>query len=188
MMHVKNRDFIEKLSNIGVKDGDIIYIHSQLFGIGMVEGARNSEELCQNVLQNFLELVGHKGTLVVPTFTTKIARTGQPFYSDSSVCDTGTFSEFVRKQKNSIRSLHPINSVTALGPLSHEICENVAATNYGYETPFHRMLKLNAKAVNVGFANRFSNSWHHHAETSLNLPYLYNKLLDIEVWQGEKKN
>ena len=98
MMQIKKRDFIKKLSDIGVKDGDIIYIHSQLFGIGMVGEAQTSEELCQNVLQSFLELVGRTGTLVVPTFTTKIAQKGQPFYADSTGCDTGAFSEFIRKQ------------------------------------------------------------------------------------------
>ena len=138
------------------------------------------------MLDTFTSVIGPEGTLVVPTFTTTVARNGGSFHLNKTSCDTGIFAEFVRKNHKSTRSLHPINSVAALGPLAGQICEDVASTNYGFETPFHRMLRADAKAVNLGFNHRFSNSWHHHAETTLNLPYLYNKLLDIEVWAGTK--
>ena len=182
-----NKELHKALMDIGLSSGDTVYVHSQLFGLGFIGNAKNADELCSNVLDAFKSVIGPDGTLVVPTFTTTVARNGGSFHLNKTSCDTGIFAEFIRKKNKSARSLHPINSVAALGPLAGQICENVASTNYGFETPFHRMLDIDAKAVNLGFSHRFSNSWHHHAETTLNLPYLYNKLLDVEVWDGKKK-
>ena len=182
-----SKDLQKTLVDIGVSYGDTVYVHSQLFGLGVIDNVQSSDELCQIILDTFKNVIGPDGTLVVPTFTTMVTRNGGYFNLSKTSCDTGIFAEFIRKKKKSTRSLHPINSVAALGPLAGQICEDVSSTNYGFETPFHRMLDIDAKAVNLGFNNRFSNSWHHHAETTLSLPYLYNKLLDVEVWQGEKK-
>ena len=187
MTNQVNKELYEALLNIGLSSGDTVYVHSQLFSLGPICNAQNADELCRIVLDTFTSVIGPEGTLVVPTFTTTVARCGGSFHLNKTSCDTGIFAEFVRKNQKSTRSLHPINSVAALGPLAGQICEDVASTNYGFETPFHRMLRADAKAVNLGFNHRFSNSWHHHAETTLNLPYLYNKLLDIEVWQGQKR-
>ena len=182
-----NNELHKALVNVGLSSGDTVYVHSQLFSLGLIGNAKNAGELCRIILDTFTSVIGSGGTLVVPTFTSTVARNGGSFHLSKTSCDTGIFAEFIRKEKKSTRSLHPINSVAALGPLAGQICEDVASTNYGFETPFHRMLVIDAKVVNLGFNNRFSNSWHHHAETTLNLPYLYNKLLDVEVWQEKKK-
>lgn len=174
----------EALSAVGLGRGDVVYLHSQLFGLGMMAGVRSGEAMCAEVLGAFRDVIGDEGTLAVPTFTTTVARLGQTFVLEETPADTGLFAEYVRTRAGAVRSLHPMNSVTALGPAADTICRNVSAANYGAETPFTRMLDLDAKAVNLGFSDRFSNSWHHLAEAMLGLPYLYNKLLSLEVVAG----
>lgn len=187
-MHINPPSLCEALEKVGLRSGDVVYIHCQLFGIDPIPGVDSGTKMCGAILRAFQNVLGPSGTIVTPTFTTRnVGRYGSPFVLETTPADTGLFPEYVRTQKGSLRSLHPINSVAGIGPAAEYICKNLSRTNYGAETPFSRMLELDAKAVNIGFSNRFSNSWHHHAEAELNLPYLYNKLLGIDVWADGKQ-
>jgi aminoglycoside N3'-acetyltransferase len=180
-------DLTRAIVAVGLSRGDTVYLHSRLFSLGMLEGSQTKEQLCAATYRAFREVIGEEGTLVVPTFTTDLGRNGGTFVLEASPCDTGILAEFVRTLPRSVRSLHPINSVCAIGPKAEAICLDVSSTNYGLDTPYDRMLRFGAKAVNLGFSDRFSNSWHHHVEAALGLPYLYNKLLDIDVEANGRK-
>ena len=179
-----NKELHKALMDIGLSSGDTVYVHSQLFGLGFIGNAQNADELCSIVLDAFTSVIGPDGTLVVPTFTTAVGRSGGSFHLSKTSCDTGIFAEFIRKKKNSIRSLHPINSVAALGPLAGQICENVASTNYGFETHSIGLTSMQKKIWVLAIAFKLMAP---PCETTLNLPYLYNKLLDVEVWHGKTK-
>tara|TARA_B100000029_G_scaffold490534_1_gene549655 strand:- start:796 stop:1641 length:846 start_codon:yes stop_codon:yes gene_type:complete len=176
---ITGEDIFNCLCQLGVVKGDTIFVHSQIFSLGEVKGGASSSTICNIIYSSFRKAVGLSGTIVVPTFTTNIARSGGVFDLDKSPSDTGIFTEYIRLLTGSYRSIHPINSVSANGPNAQTICENLSSTNYGAETAFDRMLSLDVKVINLGFSSRWSNSFHHHAETVLGLPYLYNKLLNI---------
>jgi aminoglycoside 3-N-acetyltransferase len=183
MNEYTNADLIQVLRKIGLAKGDIVYLHSQFFSLGRMSGCRNGNELCEQIKEAFFSVITDEGTLVVPTFTTQTARYGTPFVLEETKCMTGMFSEYIRCCCEAVRSLHPINSVVALGKQSKQICNDVSASNYGIGSPFDRMLKMGAKSVNIGL-ERFSNSWFHYLEAVYCVPYLYNKLLDVEVYQN----
>ena len=50
----------------------------------------------------------------------------------------------------------PSFSVTALGKNRKKICSNNSLNNYGYNSPYHRLLKLNAKIINFGIPPVFN--------------------------------
>ena len=57
-------DFVRGFKEIGIKQGDVVLIHSAMRTIGCdVQGGP------QTVVDALLEVVGKRGTLVVPTFT-----------------------------------------------------------------------------------------------------------------------
>ena len=51
------------LRALGLKSSDILFVHSSLSSIGYVDGG------AQTVVDALLDVLGPKGTLVVPTFT-----------------------------------------------------------------------------------------------------------------------
>jgi len=171
------------LSEIGLRRGDVIYLHSRLFALGLLEDASSKEAMCAAIFGAIREVLGPEGTLVVPTFTTQTARLGEPYVHEETPCMTGVFCEYLRHLPEAVRSLHPINSVCAWGERAHDICDDVGRGNYGLDSPYDRMRQIGAKAVNLGLA-RCSNSWHHSLETQYGVPYLYNKLLNIDVFKA----
>lgn len=186
MQDYTTKDLKKALKRIGIKKGDLIYVHSSLFGLGRMPNMGSRDELCEQIFNALIDVITPQGTLVVPTFTTQTARYGVPFELEKTECMTGIFSEYIRCLPDSLRSLHPINSVAAWGQHKQAVCKDVSVSNYGLDSPFDRMLKLDAKSISIGL-KYFSNSWHHYLESVYCLPYLYNKVLDVEVYQAGKK-
>lgn len=173
------------LKKLGLNRGDTVYFHSCLLSLGKLVEAISKEDLCQRIVDVIINIIGTEGTIVVPTFTTETARYGRPFDLENTACDTGVLAEFIRTKESSIRSLHPINSVTAYGVNADLICSNVAKSNYGLDSPYDRMRSLGTKCVNLGM-DFLSNSWYHYLESIYCVPHIYNKLLDIPVFSNQK--
>ena len=93
-------------------------------------------------------------------------------------------AEFVRKQKNSIRSMHPFNSHSSVGAHSKYICLDNSKNSFGAETPKDRMLKINTKYLSVGLPPRLTCSYIHHVELLMGVPYRYTK----EFYHPIKRN
>ncbi|MBT7304255.1 MAG: hypothetical protein HN849_32275, partial [Victivallales bacterium] len=55
-------DIAQGLRGLGLKDGDVVLLHSSLASIGRVGGGADA------VIDAFLAVIGASGTLVVPTF------------------------------------------------------------------------------------------------------------------------
>lgn len=186
MKTYKVEELVEAIRNVGVKKGDVVYVHSRLFSLGMMEGVKSKEDLCKKVTGAFTDVLGDEGTLVLPAFTTNVARSGGTFIVEETKCDTGILPEYLRLESASVRSCHPINSVVAVGKRAAEICLNVSTSNYGFNSPYHRMLEMGAKSINLGLM-RYSNSWYHYLEGHFCVPYVYNKILDIPVYKDGRK-
>ena len=183
MKKYTQKELEHSFKKIGLCKGDVVYVHSRLFTLGMMENVKSKEELCGRVLESIFEVITDSGTIVVPAFTTQTARYGVPFILEETKCMTGMFSEYVRCHKDSIRSLHPVLSVAAIGKYKNEICVNASSSNWGLDSPYDRMFKMGSKTLNLGLVP-FHNTFFHYIETLYNLPYLYNKLLNIDVYQN----
>ena len=64
-MSVSKSDIIQSLKELGLRQGDIVLVHSSLKSFGYVEGGADT------VIDAFLEVVGETGTLVMPTLSIK---------------------------------------------------------------------------------------------------------------------
>ncbi|MDU9048389.1 MAG: AAC(3) family N-acetyltransferase [Candidatus Electrothrix sp. Rat3] len=72
------------------------------------------------------ELLGETGTLIVPTHSWSLCNTSKVFDIKRTPSETGPFTEYIRKQKSSVRQLHPFSSSTALGKEAMAICANTS--------------------------------------------------------------
>lgn len=66
MRTVSKKDIVEGLREIGLKEGDIVIVHTSLKSMGYVCGG------AQTVIEALIEVVTSEGTIVMPTQSWKI--------------------------------------------------------------------------------------------------------------------
>jgi len=157
--------------------------------LGPVKNVSNKIEFCETYYNAIRDVIGDDGTLVVPTYTSQVGREGINFILEETPCMTGIFSEHIRKKDTSTRSIHPINSLTSIGPNQSYICENNSTSDFGWDSPFDRLNNLKCKVISIGLTAAFSLGILHYIEALFGLPYRYNKILDVDtIVNGKKDN
>ena len=68
------------------------------------------------------EVLGPKGTIVIPTFTYSATK-GKPFIVEETPSTVGDLTEFFRKQPGVLRSCDPIFSVAVRGSKAEEFAD-----------------------------------------------------------------
>jgi aminoglycoside 3-N-acetyltransferase len=173
-------DLAAALRDLGLGRGDIALVNGQWFALGRMEAASTRSDLAASIMGSIFDVIGDVGTLVVHTYSTQTARFGTPFVYERTRCINGMFPQYVLERPDALRSLHPINSFTALGHAQRDICADVSASNYGHDSPLDRMFHHDAWIVTVAM-DFASNAFIHYLETIYGVPYTYNKLLDVPV-------
>ena len=106
--------------------------------------------------------------------------------SRKTKCTSGEFSDYMRKKRGSLRSHHPVFSVTAVGKYKKYLCSNNSFHNYGYNSPYHKFLELDGKVLNLAM-HPCLNPFLHVAEFLIGVPYYYNKLTKVDYYKNNKK-
>jgi len=167
---VTGKDIEEGLRDLGLKSGDIVLVHSSLSSFGRVEGGADA------VVDAILSVLGHEGTLVVPTFN----YAPDPFDPELTPSLLGVITETVRKRPEARRSLHPTHSVAAIGPHTEAIVSWHENTNsFGEGSALRKLLEMNGKVMLIGVTHTTS-SMIHVAEEIVGVPYL-NRVRQVTV-------
>jgi len=170
---------LEKIKNdliaIGVKNGDLLYVHSSMKKVGMIDGSMN------DVVKVFLNVLGDNGTLAAPVHTySYVGRDVPPFNRIESKSTCGIFSETVRNYPGAKRSGHASHSTSAVGRLAEFITENHDPESaLGYCSPLHRLYRSGGKILLLG-VSQSSNTIIHLAEFLSDVPYVYKSY--CEEW------
>lgn len=173
------KQLVDAIHGIDIEEGDSVLIHNKLDSIGALDIGNDREQILQFYLSAFQEVLGDKGTILVFTAFYKYARYGIPFILEESPAETGVFSEYVRTHPKSIRSLHPIFSVTALGARANEFCAGPHYEAYGYDSPLGRMHRANVKMVSLGAGGY---TFVHYIESVYGVPHQYTKIYNTPVY------
>ena len=158
----------DDLKNIGVREGGLVYVHSSMKKVGWIEEGVAAFALA------FAELLGHGGTLAVPTHTySYVGRDTPPYDPATSQGETGSFPEAVRKLPGALRSGHASHSSAAVGRLSGYLTANHDLSEaLGYESPLARVYRSGGKILLLGVGNN-SNTIIHLAEFITDVPYVF---------------
>jgi aminoglycoside 3-N-acetyltransferase len=148
---VTQSQIIEQLNEIGLKNGDVVMLHSSLSKIGYVEGG------AQKVIDSILKVIGNEGTLVMPAFPAigfnyDYLMTNPVFDILNTPSKMGIITEVFRNMKQVKRSLHPTDSVCALGKQADYLIKDHynQSTPYNQNSPFYRLCELKAKIILIG--------------------------------------
>ena len=178
-------ELVEALSKSGVSSGDVVHVQSDLRRIGPVDCPPHREGMLQFYLSAFQELLGRQGTLTVCTAFEDYGRYATPFIREESPSLTDAFSEYVRTRPGAVRSVHPIVSVTGIGARAGEICGDAHFDGFGYDSPWGRLHRVNARIMTLGMGTEHDGTtFFHYIESVYSVPYKYTKIFTAPVFSG----
>ncbi|MGB0454919.1 MAG: AAC(3) family N-acetyltransferase [Bacteriovoracaceae bacterium] len=170
---------VEKLfKSLGLESGDTALIHSDIMSLGLVEKGPDG------IIEAFFNVTGPEGNLVVPEFSFSFCK-GEVFNPKNAPPITGAFSKHFLKRSDSIRSINPNHSFSAIGAKASELMDAKGKSSFGEETVFTNLLNQDAKVLLLG---TFKNSFLHYSEKRFGVEYRYDKvfkgLIQIENQDG----
>jgi NAD(P)-dependent dehydrogenase (short-subunit alcohol dehydrogenase family)/aminoglycoside N3'-acetyltransferase len=165
---INQTDLESGLRKSGLEKGDVVLLHSSFKSFGDVEGGP------QTVVNAFLSVLGKEGTLIVPTFNFDFSSTGKPWNVKTTPSHMGVISEFVRKNDQSNRILHPIYSFSIIGNLANELGSLRYKSSYGADSLFAKLRELNGKIMQIDSVNK-GTTFFLHVEEMEGCNYRYLK-------------
>ncbi len=179
------------LRRLGIKEGDLLLVHSSLSGCGYITGGARS------IIAALLQAVGPTGTLLFPTFTRPYIYLGdvvnkaynyRPFDSaDPSQIWVGAVPQAFREQfPDCPRSRHLTHSWAGLGPLAekclnqHQPCDPPA----GESSPLALACQHQGKVLYFG-CSLASTTFLHYLETHCQMPFLQPAICRRKTPEGE---
>jgi aminoglycoside 3-N-acetyltransferase len=182
---VDSKELAEALARLGVVAGDLILVHSDLRPFGLPQKCTSEEDILNFWFKAFKEILGPKGTLAVPAYFYEFARVGEPFHVDSSPVSKplGVFSSYVNTHPHRVRSLNPLQSISAVGYRAQALCGHESFAGYGVTSPWHHLRKLRGKIVFIGTTLQ-PMTYVHHIEQQFGVPHLYTKIYPYPVFKN----
>jgi aminoglycoside 3-N-acetyltransferase len=150
-------DFAHILADdLNLAAGDLVYVHSGMDGLNLTFPFYRILFLIQ-------EIIGPGGTVVFPTYPNhrissyEWLKQGNVFDIRRTPSYTGILTEFARRQRKAIRSLHPTKSVCAIGPAAAELTSTHHLSPYPYDTnsPYHKLIGGGGKIIGLGTTTNY---------------------------------
>jgi aminoglycoside 3-N-acetyltransferase len=170
---------------LGITKGSIVFIHSSVDNLNI-----KFESL--RLLEILLETVGKEGTLVFPCwhFTYRAEdylKSGKVFDVRRSPSALGMLSEMARRYPGAKRSLHPINSIVAIGKNAEAIIETHHTDIYpcGEKSPYYLAMQMGGTIAGIGVNANFM-SFVHCPEDVIKLKFPIKTRLD-QVFEAQVK-
>ncbi len=168
-----------------ITKGSIVFIHSSVDNLNIRFDALR-------VLEILLDTVGEEGTLVFPCwhFTYRAEdylRSGKIFDVRRSPSTLGMLSEMARRYPGAKRSLHPVNSIVAIGKNAAIITGSHHTDIYpcGEKSPYYLAMQLGGSIVGIGVNANFL-SFVHCPEDIMKEQFPIKTRLD-EVFEAKVK-
>ena len=138
-------DIVEGLNSLGLKRGDVVFAHTSLKSFGHVRGG------AKTVVRAALDVLGKNGTWVVPTFSNYFwDDPDQVWDRENTPSKMGIITETVRTWPHARRSRHAPHPISAIGNYAEDLTDRDNLTDFAFDSPFRRLIELNAWIVLVG--------------------------------------
>jgi aminoglycoside 3-N-acetyltransferase len=148
---ITKADLIHAFQSIGIEKGDVLLVHSSLSAIGYVENGP------KDVVDALLEAIGVYGHLLMPnspnaSFQLDYIRQLELFDVENSPSALGAISECFRKLPNAVRSAHPTEPVSCIGPEANWFVSDHFGqlTPYNSHSPFSKVIQRKGKILYLG--------------------------------------
>lgn len=156
-------DILNVMSEMGLKRGSVIIIHSSMKSFYNYRGT--AEELILAIIN----YIGPEGTLCMPSYPYDKDNQDKIFNVKTDASAAGYMSEIFRTKFNSCRSLNKLHSVCAIGKYAKEIVSDHHLSKICFDeySPYFKLYKLNAITFNFGMPKWFLGTIEHVPESIL---------------------
>lgn len=150
---------------LGLVAGDNVIIHSSM-------DALHLSFSFGKILLLVREIIREKGTMLFPTFpklgSYEFLKSGEIFDVRKTPSYMGILTEFARRQREAVRSLHPTKSVCAIGPLARDLTATHSESPYAFDrcSPYYKLAEQGGKIIGLGVSTE-RNSFVHCVEDVL---------------------
>jgi aminoglycoside 3-N-acetyltransferase len=178
-------DLITQFQTIGIKKGDVLLVHSSLSKIGFIENGP------KDFVDALLETVGSEGHILMPnspnaSFQLDYIQQLSVFDVQNDVSKLGAITEYFRKLPNAIRSEHPTEPVSCVGPNAAFFVGNHYGniTPYNEKSPFYKVSQMNGKILYVGVTLDNAGTNLHTLEDAIfdfKFPVYHEEIFDVKV-------
>lgn len=177
-------DLLSALRDAGLRESEDVFIHSNIGFFGRLEGVSSSQELCDRFICALHEVLGPKGTLIVPTFTYSFCHE-EIYDPDTTVSQCGMLAETVRKRPTSLRSADPNFSIAAEGENALFYTKTWSHEAFGAGSFWEKLLSVNGRIACFNFD--CGSTFVHYAEHLSGVSYRYNKAFNgISIQNGKR--
>lgn len=141
---------------LGIREGDTLFVHSSVDFL-------NIDFSPLQLLKILIDITGKEGTLLFPAWHI-LSRAEEYLQDENNIFDMrrspsvlGLLPELVRRLPGAQRSIHPINSIVAIGKYAKELVSSHEQSVYpaGELSPYYKMMKYNAKIIGIGVNANF---------------------------------
>ncbi len=159
---VSLEQIMSALESVGLSSGRHVAVHSSW------ENLRGLDERPSRVLAALSELVGKRGTLLMPSHPLVSKSSGPPLFDlERTPSSVGLLTECLRREPGVVRSPVPEAPVCALGEDALEygvdFRSESGGTPYGKGSPWHRLAERGGLVVFLGIGVMRSNTMQHVA-------------------------
>lgn len=178
------QSFISSLKDLGVKNGDILYIASDftlfLSNIADKYTIESINAKLNELIDNLQDLIGSSATLLFPIFSWDFNK-GKSFDIKNTKGATGALSNWILKNRNDfVRTKHPMYSFMVWGKDADILAKMENIDAFGQFSPFGYIHKNDAKIVFFDIPVRNGITFVHYVEENLQVPYRYFKAFEGE--------
>ncbi len=182
---LSKEDLVQSFRSIGIEKGDTLLVHSSLSKIGYVEKGPKA------VVDALLEVVGESGHLLMPTspnpsMQLDYIRNLDIFDVENDPSKLGAISEYFRQLPSSIRSAHPTEPVSCIGPKAEYFVSGHFGelTPYTNKSPFYRVSEQQGKILYLGVTLDNAGTNLHTLEDAVpnfKYPVYFNQDFEVQV-------
>lgn len=165
-------DIKNALTQVGIKKGDSIFIHSNLGFLGLLSNCNSAESLCKGFTETMIDVLGEDGTIVVPTFSYSFCH-GEVFDPLLTATKCGMLATYMLKKYPENRSMDPNFSVCGIGRLMKIYKDCNTHESFGIGSFWDLFLKHEGKILCINFDA--GSTFVHYIERRNNVEYRYNK-------------
>jgi len=174
-------DIREKLKEIGMSKGDVVYIASDITNLLYIAKnecdilIKDRDKFLNNLVDMFKEVVGEEGTLMFPVFSWDYCR-GKSFDYKTSPGEVGALNNWILKNRQDfIRTKHPMYSFMVWGKYTHKLAAMNNQDAWSDAGPFKFLIDYHAKNLFFDIEAYKGITFVHYVEQQLKVPYRHPK-------------
>jgi aminoglycoside 3-N-acetyltransferase len=185
---ISMQEFKESCLKLGIKKGDILFVHSSYKNLGKVEGGPLS------IIKALLEILTDEGTLIMPTFNFNFcedynAKGEGIFDIEKTPSKMGIITELFRRMRGVKRSHIPIYSIAVKGKYENEFVNISDKKVFGTDSVFGKLHKMNGKILFIAVSYQDSWTFAHYIENLFGVDYRYPKTFKGKIiYNGKESN